>query len=199
MHEKINIMLDVRSVYACDPKRTGAHYIRRHRIRLLRENPLLRDPELIGNAIVEVAHVDELLNSDAKAPLRTFASDSNWAEIAATLFEENSYSKATLKNHTSLVFKPNISFLRHIRIQPQFRGEGWGQLLVDEVKNHFRNTCGLMIAYSYGVPKPAGEFQPLLPDTWERDEPFPRNRLLRGLHFAGFSKLHSTDLFSADL
>lgn len=199
MQEINNIVLDIRSLYACDPNRPGAHFIRRHRVRMLRDDLQARNPVLIGSAIVEVAHVDEFVHLSEKQRKSVFEVDEDWQFIHHTLLPDGYYSDESTELYPILHFKPNIAFLRQIRVQPQYRGDGWGRVLVEQMKRHFRSSCGLLIAYSQGAPKPQGLAHPLLPDTWERDEPFPESRLLRGLRFAGFHKLGSSDLFLSDL
>lgn len=199
MNKIDNLVLDLRSVYACDPNRPGAHFIRRHRIRLLREDPTKRGEVLIGTAVVEVAQVEEFIYKPNGFDSRAFEADGEWMTIHNALMDNGAYSGTTLHEHPALQFKPNIAFLRYIRIQPESRGSGYGRIFVSLLKKHFRSSCGVLIAYSLGAPKATGLAHPLLPDSWEKEEPYPESRLLKGLQQAGFQPIEGSELYLTDL
>lgn len=192
-------VIDDRVVYAADSSRSGAHYIRRHRLRLLLESPLHRDSLLLGTAIVEVLHLDEI-RPDVDVS-NIFDVDVEWQKIGHLLFDYNtqSFLEEVYARYECLMWKPNIALLRHIRLQPEYRGQGKGAEFLTTLRRHFSSSCGIMITFSEGTPKPAGMAHPLLPDHWERDEPFPQNRLLRGLKEAGFANVGKAHLFINDL
>ncbi|KAB2816469.1 MAG: hypothetical protein EP346_13580 [Bacteroidetes bacterium] len=194
-------MLDIRTLYASDPNRTGAHYLRRHRIRLLMDDPTKRNDVLVGTAIVEVAHLDEYISNSKAEPEELFDHDSEWQTISRLLYNyhDRTYHPEVMHKYDCLIWKPNIAFLRHIRLQPEFRGEGWGKEFLTLLRKHFAQSCGIMATFDEGSPKPAGLAHPLLPDHWERDEPFPQNRMLRGLKEAGFANVGKAHLFITDL
>lgn len=200
MEKPIDTMLDVRSLYASDPNRVGAHYLRRHRIRFLKDDPAQPNAVLMGTAIVEVAHLREL-SSVAGPVSELFEVDQEWKTIGRLLYDLHArrFHEEITERYRVLLTMPNISFLRHIRLQPQFRGEGWGREFVRQLKTHFKETSSVMLTFSEGAPKPAGMAHPLLPDNWEMDEPFPQSRLLRGIREAGFTSLGRSHLFAANL
>lgn len=196
-----DLLLDVRTLYAVDSSRAGAHYIRRHRVRLLKEDPSVREPILLGTSIVEVAHLEEPIFEESAKCKEIFNADQEWASIGDQLFDFDKYAfKDSVESRfPALITKKNVAFIRHIRIQPSYRESGWGRALVKGIKEHFRSSCGILLTMSEGSPKPAGVAHPLLPDHWEQNEPYPQGRLLRGLFEAGFHSLGNAALYVANL
>lgn len=202
MDTPTNTLVEIRTQFATDYRRLGAHFIRRHHITLYRESPLQWQREKMGEARVETLNVLAVDRAEIGSSIaKIFNTDSDWALIGRLLYNtpENQFQKDILQRFPSLEWNPNLAFIRQFRLLPAFRYAGWGRFFLNELKSIFRGENGALITFCEEAHQPVVAGYPLLPKDWAREEPQPAERLQKGLRAAGFDRLGHSALYLIDL